>query len=166
MVQQIDREGGEPRAILHGRVDAVWKRSPRRHAAGGASARVRTMFRDDERLRLGEIEHLPRGVILRHPWRQRRTAFGAARGVMIGDFVGLGGLSQGLALVTLLPARLSAGFFAQAPHPRRLLQPIARRRLAAVLTVQAEPALEFGDPRFQSRIFSHQRRNQRDQLFP
>jgi hypothetical protein len=55
--------------------------------------------------------------------------------------------------------------FAQALQPRRLLQSIARRGLAAVRAVQSEPALEFGDPRFQGRIFSPQRRNQRDQFF-
>src|SRR5271170_3249982 len=43
------------------------------------------------------------------------------------------------------PSRFLAGPFAQTRHPRRLLQPIARRRLAAVRTVQSEPALKFGD---------------------
>jgi hypothetical protein len=84
---------------------------------------------------------------------------------MIDDDVGIRDLSQGLAFVTHLPARLLAGTFAQISHPRRLLQPIARRRLAAVRTVQFEPALKFGHPCFQGRIFSPQRRNQRDQFF-
>jgi len=39
-------------------------------------------------------------------------------------------LPQGLALVAFLPAWLFAGGLAQARHPRRLLQPVARRRLA------------------------------------
>jgi hypothetical protein len=30
---------------------------------------------------------------------------------------------------------------------RRLLRPVAGRRLGAIQTVQSEPALEFGDPR-------------------
>ena len=85
---------------------------------------------------------------------------------MIDDFVGISDLSQGLAFVTLLPARLLAGRFAQTLHPRRLLQPIARRRLAAVRTVQSEPALKFGDPRFQGRDLGRLRRNQRNQFFP
>ena len=84
---------------------------------------------------------------------------------MIDDDVGISDLSQGLAFVTLLPARLVTGMFAQALHPRRLLQPIARRRLAAIRTVQPEPALEFGDLRFQGSKFSPLRRNQRDQFF-
>jgi len=132
------------------------------------------MFGDDQRLRLGQIKHLPRRVtLLRHLPRQRRAAFGAGRGEMIFDVVGLGYLPQRLARVALLPARLPLGFLAQAAHPRRPLQPVARRRLAAVRTVQAEPALKFGDPRLQSRVFGHQRRDlrrlrpdQRNQLFP
>ena len=73
---------------------------------------MRAMFGDDERLRLGQIEHLTRRVIFRHVRRQRRAASGTGRGVMIGDLVGLGGLSQGFTLVTFLPSRLSAGAFA------------------------------------------------------
>ena len=164
IVQQIDHEGGDSGAVLHGRVDAIWKRSPRFRAAGGASAIVRAMFGDDEGLWLGQIEHLTRGVIFRHVWRQRRAAFGTGRGVMIGDLVGLGGLSQGFTLVTFLPARLSTGAFAQAPHPHRLLQPVARRRLAAVRTVQSEPALEFGNPHFQSRDLDRLRRVKRNKF--
>ena len=83
---------------------------------------------------------------------------------MIDDVVGISDLSQGLAFVTHLPARLLAGTLAEISHPRRLLQPIARRRLAAVRAVQFEPALKFGHPCFQGRIFSPQRRNQRDQF--
>ena len=51
-------ESADPRAVLHGRVDAVGKRRPRLRSAGGTSAIVCTMFGDDERLRLGQIEHL------------------------------------------------------------------------------------------------------------
>src|SRR5437016_691827 len=78
---------------------------------------------------------------------------------MIDDFVGIGDLSQSLAFVTLLPTRLLAGPFAQARHPRRLLQPIARWRFAAVRTVQSEPTLKFG-------YLGSQRRNQRNEFFP
>jgi hypothetical protein len=73
---------------------------------------------------------------------------------MIGDFVGSSDLSQGFAFVTLLPTRFPAGPFAQTRHPRRLLQPIARRRLAAVRTVQSETALKLGNPGFQGRILT------------
>jgi hypothetical protein len=50
--------------------------------------------------------------------------------------------------------RLLAGPFAQTRHPRRLPQPIARRRLAAVRAVQSETAIELGNPCFPGRIFS------------
>ena len=69
------------------------------------------------------------------------------------------------AFESALPQRRRRKTLAQISHPRRLLQPIARRRLAAVRTVQFEPALKFGHPCFQGRIFSPQRRNQRDQFF-
>ena len=85
---------------------------------------------------------------------------------MIDNVVRICDLAQGLPRVTLLPAPWLAGPFPQALHPYRLLQPIARRRLAAVRAVQSEPALKFRDPCFQRRVFSPQRPNQRDQLFP
>ena len=62
VVQEIEHESANPRAVLHGRIDAVWKRRPCFRAASGASAIVRTMFGDDERPRLGQIEHLPGAV--------------------------------------------------------------------------------------------------------
>ena len=123
------------------------------------------MFGDDERLRLGQIKHLT-GAMANACFRvEARAAHSAGRRVMINDFVWISDLAQGLAFVTLLPARFLAGTFAQTRHPRRLLQSIARRRLGTVRTVQFEPALKFGEPCFQGRIFSPQRRNQRDQFF-
>src|SRR5665213_4099226 len=95
-----------------------------------------------------------------------RAARRARRWVMIDNLVGISDLSQGLAFVTLLPARFLPRTFAQARHPRRLLQSIARWRLAAVRTVQTKPALKFGDMRFQSRDLGRLCRDQRNQLFP
>ena len=124
------------------------------------------MFGDDERLRLGQIKHLT-GAMADTPFRPKgRAAHRAGRRVMIDNVVRIHDLSQGLALVTLLPAPLLAGPFPQALHPYRLLQSVARRRLAAVRAVQSEPALKFRDPCFQRRVFSPQRRNQRDQFLP
>src|SRR5664280_2933001 len=79
---------------------------------------------------------------------------------MVDDVIGICDLPQGLAFVTLLPARFPVGPFAQVLHPRRLLQAIARWRLAAVRTVQSQPALEFGELRFQGRNFRPQRSDQ------
>src|SRR3984957_9051469 len=116
------------------------------------------MFGHNERLRLGQIKHLT-GAMANARFRvEAHAAHRTGRRVMIDDFVGISDLSQGLAFVTLLPTRFLAGPFAQTRHPRRLLQPIARRRLAAVRTVQSEPTLKFGDMR-------SQRRNQRNEFF-
>ena len=125
------------------------------------------MFGDNQRLRLGQIEHLPRRVtLLRHVLRQRSSAFDAGQGKVMFDFVGLGALPQRLARVTRLPAWLPLGFLAQAPHSRRLFQPVARRRLRAVRAVQTELAFKFGNPRLQSRDLGRLSSNQRNQFFP
>src|SRR5215469_16242679 len=116
------------------------------------------MFGHNERLRLGQIKRLT-GAMANARFRvEAHAAHRTGRWIMIDDFVGISDLSQGLAFVTLLPTRFLAGPFAQTRHPRRLLQPIARRRLAAVRTVQSEPALKFGD-------MGSQRRNQRNEFF-
>src|SRR6516162_4658335 len=54
----------------------------------------------------------------------------------------------------------------QALDPWWLFQPIARWRLAAVGTVQSEPALEFGDACPERRDLGRLRCYQRNQLFP
>src|SRR5579864_1256362 len=77
--------------------------------------------------------------------------------------VGRGDLLQGLALMSLLAARRLVRWSAQALGPGGA--PVARRRLAAVRTVQPEPPLKLGDPRLQSRDLRRLRRDQRNQLF-
>jgi hypothetical protein len=47
IVQQIGHDGGNPRAILHGRVDAEGKPSAAVRAAGGAAAVMGAMLGDD-----------------------------------------------------------------------------------------------------------------------
>ena len=98
-MQQIDHEGGNPRAILHWRVNADWKQTPRLRAAGGASTNVRAVLGDDEGLRFRQVEHLTRRVILRHIRRQRRATFGATGRKMIDGRIWFGDLAQGFALV-------------------------------------------------------------------
>jgi len=164
VVQEIEHERADPRAVLHRRVDAVRKQRTRLRAASSAPAIVRTMLGDDERPRLGQIEHLPGAVADARVRIQARAAPGAGRRVMIDHDVGIGDLPQRFAFVALLPARFLAGPVPQARHPRRLLQPITRRRLAAVRTVQPEPALELPQPRLQRRILGLQGRDQREKV--
>src|SRR5215469_10747134 len=71
---------------------------------------------------------------------------------MIDHLVGLGHLEQGASFVTLLPTNGPIRWFARALDPRRLFEPVARRGLAAVRTVQAEPAFKFRDPSLQAAI--------------
>ena len=165
VVQEIEYERTDPRAVLHGRVDGFRKRRPRLRAAIGAAAIVRTMLGDDEGPRVGQIEHLPGAVADARVLIQARAAPGAGRRVMIDHDIGFSDLPQGLAFVALLPARFLAGPVPQAPRPRRLRQPIARRRLAAIRAVQPEPALELRQPRLQRRILGLKGRDQREQVF-
>jgi hypothetical protein len=165
VVQKVQHERSDPRAILHRRSDAIRERRAGPRAAVDAVAIVRTMFGDDEGVRFGQIEHLT-GVVTDARFRlEAPAARRAGRRVMVHDDIGVCDLPQGLPFVTLLPARFPARTFPQAPHPRRLLQPIARRRLAAIRTVQPEPALEFGYPRPQSRILDLQCRYPRERVF-
>src|SRR5262245_27883471 len=53
--------------------------------------------------------------------------------------------------MSLLATGRLARRLAQAPDPRRLAQSVARRRLAAVATVQAQPARQLGDLGLQDR---------------
>ena len=164
IMQQIDDEGRNTCAILHGCIDAFGKRRPRRVAATDAAAFMRAMFGDDERLWLGKVEHLAGDVTRRHVRRQRAAAFCAGRGMMIDDLIGLGALPQRFALVAFLAARLFARAFPQALHSRRFFQPVARRWFRTVGAVQSQPALQFRDPLLQHRVLGSQRRNQRNEF--
>jgi hypothetical protein len=97
---------------LHWRVDALWKEGARLRAADLALAIVRTMFGDDERRWLGQIKHLSRAMVNARFRIEAPTARRTGRRVMIDNFVRISDLSQGLAFVTLLPARYLAGTFA------------------------------------------------------
>ena len=112
------------------------------------------MLGDDQRLRLGQIEHLARAAPRGHRRRQRQTAGPTGLGVVVDGDVRIGDLVQGLAFVALLPAGRFAGWLAQtagAPLPLRLVQPVAGRRLAAVGTVQSKPTLQLHNPCHQRR---------------
>ena len=155
VVRQIDHHGSDPSAVLDRAGDAVGKGSSGLRAATPATAAMRPMLRDHQGPGLGQVEILPHAMAAGHVRRQSRTTPPARLGIMIDGGVGIGDLTQGLALVALLPARLAARFPAKAPGAslllprRRLVQSIAGGRLAAVRAVQAKPALEFAKPVFE-----------------
>ena len=137
--------------VLHRRRNAFGKQARGLRAAFATAAAMGAMLRDDQGLGLGKIEDLAGAVPGSHGLGQRRTAMRAGLGIMINGGVGIGDLTQGLAFVALLPARLATRRLAQASRPGRLFQSVARRRLAAVRAVQAKPALQLRQPRHQSR---------------
>ena len=154
VVEQIDHDRQEARAILHRGRDLLGKWRPGFPAAPAAAAAIRPMLGDDQRLRLGQIEHLARAAPRGHRGRQRQTAGPTGLGVVIDGDVRIGDLAQGLAFVALLPAGWFAGPLAQTARtrlPLGLVQPVAGRRFAAVGTVQPEPALQLRHPRQQHR---------------
>ena len=165
LLHQIDREGGYARAILYRRIDAIGKRAPGSRATARALADMRSMLGDDERTRLGQVVHLTRRVIERHTGRQSAAASRTDWWKMVDYLVGVGSLPECLTRVAFLPAWLFGRALAQADHPHRLLQPVARLRLAAVGAVQAEPALKFHYTGQKSGNLRRLRLNQRDQIF-
>ena len=76
---------------------------------------------------------------------------------MVNERVGRLAPAQRLAQMARLPAGLLAGALSQAADPRRLLQPVTGRRLAAVAAVQPETALQLGN----ARILRQQQGDQR-----
>jgi hypothetical protein len=62
---------------------------------------------------------------------------------VVDDNVGILDPTQRLSAMTLLSARCLARSFPQARRPRRLLQPVTRRWLAAVAAVQPQSAFQF-----------------------
>src|SRR6516225_521870 len=130
--------------------------SRRRHSRGerrlSSLAALRTaadmgaMFRDHGRTRLGQVKHLARAMAFGHRWRQRCPAALASIGIMVDHNIRRHHLPQGLARMPFLATAGLTRRLAQAHGPRWLLQPIARRRLAAVAAVEAEPALQLANP--------------------
>ena len=108
------------------------------------------MLSNDRRTWLGHVKYLPRGMARGHCCHQRRPTVDAALGIIIDHSVRRRHLPQSLARMSLLPAAGLARRFAQTPGPRRLLQSIARRRLAAVAAVEAEPTLQLRNPVLQT----------------
>ena len=72
---------------------------------------------------------------------------------------GFSTLTQGLSSMTFLPSWLLARRFPQAFGPGWLVQPVARRWLAAVAAVQSQSTFQFGDAGVRCGQLCLQRRN-------
>ena len=144
-MQEIDDHGANPTPVLYRGRYPCGERCLGSLAALRAGADMGAVLGDHRRTWLGQIKHLARGMTRGHHCRQRRSAAGTAFGIMINHNVRRNDLPQGLTRMSLLPAAGLARWLAQAPGPRRLLQPIARGWLATVAAVEAEAALQFGD---------------------
>jgi hypothetical protein len=83
VVQQIEHECANPPAILYRCGDALMKYRPRLRAASRATAAVSAVFRDDQRMRFGEVEYLPGDMVRRHLRGQRRAARRAGTRIMV-----------------------------------------------------------------------------------
>ncbi len=151
-VQQIHDDGREAGAVLHRRGHAFGKGRACFRATTPANAGKRAMFRDDQRLRVREIVHLPRGMAGGHRPVQGATASRAGLGEMVDGGIWGGRPAQRLAGVPFLSTGFPAGAFAQtADTGGLLLQTIAGRGLTAVAAVQPKPTFQFGDPRISRR---------------
>ena len=157
---QIGRHRRHARTILHRRRHACGKRRPCRRAAMTANATVSAVFRGLEGARLRQVEDLScdrASIPVRS--RQRRAAARTVRRMMILDMVRPVGPAQGRARVPGLPAARPARFAALAPCPGlrpRLLQPVTRRRLAAVPAVPAKLPLQLFKTLPQGRVLGLQ----------
>ncbi len=172
-VQQIHHNGADPRAVLHRSRYAGRKRRLGSLAACRTTTLMGAMLGHDHRTWLGQVEDLPRCVSARHGGCQPHPTSGAGLRIVVLHHVGRLGLTQRVARMSLSPPGRVAGRLAQAPHPHRLLEPVARRRLAAVGAIQSKATLQLGDPRPQGRYLlglrrdlRGLRRNQRKELIP
>jgi hypothetical protein len=108
VVQQIQHDRADPFAVLHWGAHPRGERRPCLRAAGRATAAVRAMLGDDQRLRCRKIEHLPGGVAGRHHRGQRFTTRGADLRIMIDGGIRLFNAAKCLARMALLTAGLLA----------------------------------------------------------
>lgn len=159
VVQQIHHERTDPFAVLHRGGHSFGERRPRLRATGSATAVVRAMFGDKQRLRFRQIEHLPGDMGRRHRSGQRFATRSAGFWIMIDSGIGFFNPAKRLARMALLPAGLLTRWFPQAADARRLTQPVAGRWLAAIAAVQSEAPFQFRQPPRQRRILGAKQRN-------
>ena len=105
---QVEHESADPLAILHRRGRPIGEPRPCLCSARRTATVMRPVFGDHQRLRFGQIEHLPRGMAGGHRLGQRRATPGASRGVMVDDRIGRLGSTQRLPRMAFLPPGLLA----------------------------------------------------------
>jgi hypothetical protein len=106
---------------------------------------MRAVLADHQRLRFGQVEHLPGNVAGGHRVGQWLAICGAGWQIVVDDSVRRLSPAQRLAGIAGLSAWLLAGGLSQAAGVLRLLQSVARRRLATIAAVQPETALQLGN---------------------
>jgi hypothetical protein len=111
-----------------------------------------------KRLRLGKLKDLTGVVIAAGCLGQRLGAVCAIWRQVIDGVVGIVDRAKGLPGMSLLPAGWFVRPLSQAAGAGRILtQPVGRRRLAAVRTVQPQAALQLRHPRHQRGILTAHR---------
>ena len=108
IVQQIDHDRREARAVLHRRGHVFGKGRARLGAAIPTKAGMGAVFRDNQGLRFGKVEHLPRGMARGHRLGQGATASRTGLGEMVDGRIGCFGAAQRLAGMAFLSAGLLA----------------------------------------------------------
>lgn len=149
---KIGRHGRSVGAVLRRRRDPLREFALRHRPAMPAAAPVGAMFGDGRR-HARDVEHLARHVIDGIARIERSAALPAPRREMVDHRIGIFGLAQGMPWMSHLAAGPAISLLARRHPPRFLAEPIARRRLAAVRTIEAQTTLEFRQPGFQRRYF-------------
>ncbi|HEX3989645.1 MAG TPA: hypothetical protein VHX39_00590 [Acetobacteraceae bacterium] len=117
VMQQTHHDRREARAILHRRGHVFGKGRARLGAASPTNAGMRAVFGNDQRLRLRQVEHLPRGMAGGRRSGQGAAASRTCYGEMIDGGIGVFCPAQRLSGMALLSAGLLAGSFTQAADP-------------------------------------------------
>jgi len=156
---EINRRRSDARAILSGRGHPVGERRRGLAAAVRATVNHRLMF-GDVQSRLGQIEHLPLLNARDHRRRQSREAMATRFRLVPLDDMRLCDLLQRAAGMSRLSAARLARLAARAAgDARRLLQAVARWRLAAVRAVLVQLTPKLRDLLAQRRVVRPQNLN-------
>ena len=145
-----NRHSRKTPAILNRTRYPLGERRSRHDPATPAAARMTAMLRHFQRTRLRKVEYLTRYRRAHRSRSQQRrpAALAHRRNMGLHPVRGLN-TAQRLALVARLTLRLPTRLATKAPRAtltNRLLQTVARRRLAAIAAVQTETALQITYP--------------------